>query len=217
MHIVPSNVDHALARRIHAEFSVRPGADHIASEFALSHLSALLQAVAPTRVLEFGAGIGTITGLLVEHPCGIEHVTATEDHPFCVDQLTNNVVDAHPSRVTLLPGVHDVDASTGRFDLVIFDGEVPDAAFAHLHRGSVAFIEGSRKATRHRLVRALAERGLACEIVDHRPGTRWFAFRMRRNPDTGRRYPKFKIRHRPKGCGIGEVRVATESLGVATP
>lgn len=87
MKVEPSALDWAYAKSVYDEFSQKPGAQHIASEFALAHLGAVLNKVKPNSVLEFGAGIGTITHFLLKHPANIGHVTTTENNPYCLDQL----------------------------------------------------------------------------------------------------------------------------------
>jgi predicted O-methyltransferase YrrM len=69
--IEPSEADWAFAKSIRDEFKRKPGSQHIASEFALAYLSALLNKVKPDSVLEFGAGIGTVTYFLMKHPANI--------------------------------------------------------------------------------------------------------------------------------------------------
>ena len=68
MQVCPTEADWALAREVHGFFAPKPGARHIASEFALAYLHTLLNDSHAKHVLEFGAGIGTITTCLLSHP-----------------------------------------------------------------------------------------------------------------------------------------------------
>src|SRR5689334_12958041 len=76
--------DRTFGKSVHAEFKRHPGAEHIASQIALAYLSACLRSFRPRKVLELGAGIGTITYALLKHPCELEHVVATESDAHCI-------------------------------------------------------------------------------------------------------------------------------------
>lgn len=57
----PNEEDWAVAESVHTRFLARPGAGHIASPYALAHLAAILRQAEINSVVEFGAGIGTLT------------------------------------------------------------------------------------------------------------------------------------------------------------
>ena len=205
MQIYPTEADWSLAREVHRLFASKPGARHIASEFALAHLGAVLNQAHPDRVLEFGAGIGTITYFLLNHPGGIAQVTATEENEFCIGELSNNIGDRYAGRYRLVTEPARLDVSTGHYDLVVVDGLLASEHYEVLTLGTICFVEGSRTPTRRAINEALAGRNVVCRFVNFNRGMRYFNFGMREDPKTGRRRPKFKFRMVLKGCWIGKV------------
>lgn len=191
--------DRAIARRTHAEFAALPGAEHIATEFALAHLSGLLTETRPRRVLEIGAGIGTITRLLLDHPTGVELVVSTEENEFCLGALSYNI-GQETSRWKLVSSA--AEAPPLDYDLVIFDGiHGSTDAFPLLGNGTVCFVEGIRQTTREALINYLSRKGLACTFRSYVRPSRLRFSRSRRWLGL---IPKVKFRTR-KGCHIGSV------------
>ena len=207
MHISPSDADWALANEVHRAFAVKPGAQYIATAFALAHLSAVVNAERPETVLEFGAGIGKITRLLLQHPSHISQVTATKNNPFYIQELAKNIGDRYEGRYEL---VTDTDRSFSydkRYDLVVIDGLLTPEQYKVLTLGTTCFVEGSRTRTRRELNEQIANRGLNCPFVNYNRGTRYFTFYIRRDSEPERRRPKFKFRRVLKGCWVGKVGV----------
>jgi predicted O-methyltransferase YrrM len=89
--IRPTRRDRILAREIYNRYKAKPGSEHIATETALVYLSACLREFRPGVVLECGAGIGTITDLVLSHPCRVERVISTEHNEFCLAALARNL------------------------------------------------------------------------------------------------------------------------------
>ena len=205
MHISPTDADWALAREVHGAFAPKPGARHIASAFALAHLSAVLNSERPDSVLEFGAGIGTITHFLLQHPSQVTRVTATEENQFCIQQLAKNIGARFAGRYELVTEVGGLSANNSHYDLVVFDGLLEPDQYKVVTLGTTCFVEGSRTSTRRELNEQLASRGLNCPFVNYNRGTRYLNFYMREDPETGRRRPKFKFRKVLKGCWVGKV------------
>jgi hypothetical protein len=195
--------DLSLARAVHMEFSRKPGAEHIASEFALAHLSALVRIVKPYRVLEFGAGIGTISRLLLQHTDRIRRLVATESNQFCLDQLAKNIKGVDADRFHLISDPKPDYIRHAPYDLVVIDGLLDADQFAGLGTGTLCFIEGSRNSTRRAIVIALKARGLKCHFVNYNQGIQYC--RLDRFDSAGRRrvIPKFRLRKELKGCLIG--------------
>ena len=206
MKLMPNDDDRALARETFERFSARPGAQHIATEFALTYLSALLRTRRPSSVLEFGAGIGTITSMLLDHPSGIEHVTCTEDHPFCLEQLDQNLRPEQKERLRLIKEkgrLGDIDRD---FDLIIFDGEF--GAFEKLQfldDRVACFIEGARTRTRDAIDRHLADRSLACHFTNYNRGRKLMSMSWRKKRRFGMPLPKLRFNKVVKGCWVGVV------------
>src|SRR5258708_24469779 len=99
--ISPSIEDCQFAKEIYDLFSKKPGSEHIASEVSLQYLAACLRLFKPSKVLEMGAGIGTITQAVLSHPCAVRELVSTETNPFCLKVLRENLRDDSP-RLTLV-------------------------------------------------------------------------------------------------------------------
>ena len=169
----PNRTDWDLAREVHDEFAQKPGATHIATEFALAHLSALVRAVRPTKVLEFGAGIGTISQLLLSHP---------------------------PQHFELITDPELLDLERQYFDLVVIDGLLEPGQFNALQRDSFCFVEGSRKSTRKTITKELQRRNLTITFENYNRGVRYFDWSMQFPDGRARKPAKFKFRKILKGC-----------------
>ena len=205
MLLQPNDADWQLAKSVSDEFSSKPGAQYIAKKFAMAYLSALLREIKPASVLEIGAGIGTITDLLLRHPDRPRDVTATEDHPFCLEQFALNVPQAAAEGCRLLTDQDLLDADRDSFDLVVIDAAVSDANYALFKSGTICFVEGARGATRREMNSALEARNLTCDFVNYNRGMRYFSFSLRKDLETGKTLPKFRFRNIRKGCWVGTV------------
>jgi len=161
----------ALAAAVHRRFRQRPGSKHIATESAIAGLVAALYRRRPARVLELGAGIGTLTAAAIDAlravrgDGGFELVTV-EDDPFCIAQLACNLAD-RAAAYELVTRLDDLDEAR-RFDFLIVDGGDPadPRPFHRLAPRATVFIEGDRKPQA-----ALCEAALA--------GRRWIGVEAR--------------------------------------
>lgn len=136
LHLAPYRLP---AEAHHAEFRQRAGSEQIASAFAIGGLHALLDRLAPRRVLEVGSGIGTLTAILTAR---CERVHAVEDHAWCTQAMLTNLNAA--SRVHLGVGLGYLH------DLIVVDGDqiTPATALGLLkHRGWM-LVEGNRRTWR---------------------------------------------------------------------
>ena len=208
MKVEPSESDWVYAKSVYDEFSQKPGAQCIATEFALAHLSAVLNQVKPDSVLEFGAGIGTITHFLLKHPANIGHVTTTENNPFCLEQFAANIPEEYRGRYDLIVGDGTQVPGQRPYDLVIVDDLVSSQVYAYLDHGMTCFVEGARSANRREIEGELASRGLRCEFINYNRGMQYFNIVLRRSKKSGSPYPKFRLRKVRKGCWIGAVESA---------
>lgn len=200
----PGDADWALAKSVHAEFSNKPGAEHIASDFALAHLSAFVKAIRPTSILEIGAGIGTVTRLLLRHDAHPQRIVSTEDNPFCLEQFAANIVRDAPLHHELVTDQGALNPETDQFDLVVIDASMQERLYGVLRRGTYCFVEGSRSKTRDAINDHLMARGLQWDWVNFNRGTRWF--RIARGFDVnGKPYRKIRLRKPIKGCWVGQV------------
>lgn len=117
-------------------FSGLPLAKHIASEWALMHLSALQRLVKPKRTLEIGAGIGTITSMLLYSTA---EITAVEPESQFREELRKNIGLHERLKV-----VADLKTVEGPFDLVVIDGDFPKNWEKVIGKNTLLFIEGIR-------------------------------------------------------------------------
>jgi hypothetical protein len=189
--------DRRVARHIHQMFSAKPHSEHIASEFALAHLGAVLRTNAVQSALEFGAGIGTMTYLLLSRGVAVE---CTEQHPLCLAALDENLPP--DMREGLI--IHSKGAVPAKpFDLIIIDGKVDGSGYAK--DGTICFAEGSRATARAQLEAGLNKQGLTCRFKNY-PSRRELRWRPTR---FGFNIPR--LRHPSgmfvyiRGCWIGRV------------
>lgn len=217
MRIVPHERDLELARALHAEFSEKPGSKHIASVYALAGLSSLLNRTKPTRVLEIGAGIGTLTRLLMSHPVGIERLVTLETNDFCYEQLRKNLpIEAAP-HVEIVRSMDELGALQEHFELIVLDGVARKSwehLFAKFQKGTMVYFEGVQSANRLAVHQALARRGLGCNLTNHRPpGRKLLTARLQDKRFLGVRVPKVRILHKVKGYWVGMVEEAVAVKG----
>ncbi|MEM8688268.1 MAG: hypothetical protein AAGF81_13120 [Pseudomonadota bacterium] len=217
MRIVPKDQDMELARALYAEFSAKPGSKHIASEYALAGLSSLLNWLKPTAVLEIGAGIGTLTRLLMTHPVGVKRIVAFEDNDFCYEQLTKNLpIEAAPN-VEIIRSTAKLEPMQDQFQLMVLDGvhnEDWEPVYAKFQKGAVVYFEGVQKNSRGALPVELAARGLRCDLTNNRPpGRKFLTTRLQDHRFLGMRVPKIRVLHKVKGYWVGRVEEAEVASG----
>jgi hypothetical protein len=192
-----------LASDLFREFNAKPESQHIASEFALIELSRLIARVKPGSVLEIGAGIGTITKLVLTHPDRPKQLTSTEGHPVCLSELSKNLKGVELTGYTLVNSATEL-ALNQRYDLVIFDGTLDDEQqYAVFSSGTWCFVEGNRSKTMDVLKQKLAKRGMTIAFEKKRPDPKKFRlFSSRRF--LGLRLPALMM-NPVKGCSLGQV------------
>lgn len=202
-----SDEDWRHARLIFSEFKSKPGSEYIATEFALAHLSAILTTRRPQTVLEFGAGIGTITKLLVTHPHRPRVIVTTENNEYCISAFNENIDESILTSVTLVRSLDELLAQDQTYDLVIGDGGFYNkAAFKGVSEDTTFFFDGSRAAHRKLLRAYLAENGLGYSERNYpRPGIK-FVFKKNPYRFWGVSIPRPKIKRR-KGCWVGSATV----------
>ncbi len=168
-----------LADEVYDEFISKPESLHIATRFALRELSKLVSDIKPSRVLEIGAGIGTITSLLLRHEHRPLRLVVTESHPVCLRELAKNIGGLDTSGYQLIRSPSELDRSE-QFDLVIFDGSLKDdVQFNVFQAGTWCFVEGTRLPTRMTLNRQLNKNGLEIEFTEKMPGGYKFKWKGR--------------------------------------
>jgi hypothetical protein len=173
MRVSPNARDWLVAWKVYRRFAARPGATHIATAGALAHLAAVLRCYPINAALEFGAGIGTITYLLLTYPEPNRAVVSIERDTFCLDQLRKNIPEEMRSRLIVTS-----DSPRNYFDLVVIDGKFPLGADRPLFRqGTICFVEGTRAKCRTSLAEDMKTTGLSLHLVGH--PIRWGGVRLK--------------------------------------
>jgi precorrin-6B methylase 2 len=192
-----------LASEIFREFKAKSESQHIASEFSLRELSRFVARIKPQRILEIGAGIGTITKLLLTHPDRPTLLTSTEAHPVCLTELSKNLQGVKIKGYTLLETASQLDLMQ-HYDLVIFDGTLDDEKqYGVLKSGTWCFVDGSRNRTIDALQKKLLKRGMNIVFENRRPDEKKLRLYLARSI-FGLRFPALRMKSR-KGCSIGQV------------
>ena len=225
--VSPSREDFRVARRIHDRFAVLDGARGgegnriladrparswqypapdlgIANVTALSFLAACLRVLKPARILELGAGIGTMTALMLEKAPKKTRIIATEDNDFCLRALERNLPD-NRDRLHIVTGIEELLSLEGDYDLAICDGGFDrQEQFRGIVPGSVCLFEGGRAAHRRLLDRYLSRFGWRYAPQNYPSPGYILKILPRRWNLLGLPMPMIKIR-RKKGCWLGRV------------
>jgi hypothetical protein len=128
-------------------FSNLEGNQHIASEFALKTILNIISSYQPTRILELGLGIGSIS-YTVLHFARVNNYNiryyGTESNEFCLNVLPKYLRD-YLSQVQIFNSLQDI-SNTEKFDLVIIDGSDENIKMMELllSKNGIIIIEGDR-------------------------------------------------------------------------
>jgi len=149
----------------------------MASAFAVRQLQRWLWANAPRRILEVGAGIGTLSAVIADYLIvlsGHSEAVSVENNPWCQEQWNVNL-----SWWSHRPMLFDKVPAYEFYDLVILDGDqMPDDGWACLAPGAAIFVEGNRRTQRARLRQYLKNVGRPFCETPSRPKDRskgiWF-------------------------------------------
>jgi hypothetical protein len=201
---------------VHRLFAAKVGAEHIATLTALEYLAALCREHPVKSVLEFGAGIGTLTYLLLKVLPSDARIVCAERHEWCRQQFETNIPNEQRGRVKLLPEgrpeLHDV------FDMVVVDGPVTAGAH-YVREGTLFFIEGARTKTWRSISEFLQTRNLTCSPTEYSLGGSYWKKNRFGLP---RRWKKNRFglpvpkKSRIKGCWIGVVQAAAPASGISS-
>jgi hypothetical protein len=125
------------------KFQSLPGSQHIASRSSQLNLLEISKKLAPEKILDYGAGIGTLTQLMLDATKA--KVCAVEKNDWCKNQFALNIDDS--DRVEFcqsIPYLND-------FDLIIIDDEIKFKDIYLLIKNTngnfSVFIEGWRNLT----------------------------------------------------------------------
>jgi hypothetical protein len=172
MQLITSGYDLFIARNIYHQFSRKPGSHRIASAFSLCHLSRLIRLRKPRTVLEIGAGIGTISQLVLLHQERVENLYSIEQNPFCCAALKENVTPLPGQSWRLLPSQDAIPRDLA-FDLIVFDGnQYEQSTLGFLSAETAVFVDGMRRRTRDELESYCDEVGLSLRLHEYAGGWR---------------------------------------------
>lgn len=147
----------SVARQIHDRFS-GPGTEQVASEFAIAGLLRWLHRRCPERVLEVGAGVGTLTATILTYDPSV--FLPVEDHAGCREACYANTGRMPVSSHQILALDWDMLVLDGG------DGRNDDWNFAHR---AIVFVEGGRRPQRAVLEASLRCRGRAFAHAQWKP------------------------------------------------
>lgn len=124
------------------KFCTAEGNQHIASEYAILKLQAIIERFGIEKVLEIGLGIGAIAGSLLSANTLIEY-SGTENNEFCLDALKKNLGEDY-RKLEVFSKLSEVNQR--KFDLIIIDGKDPELKKIQqlLTQNGVIAIEGDR-------------------------------------------------------------------------
>jgi hypothetical protein len=132
------------AEEIFQRFRSLPGAHEMASPCAIEGLLTTVERYRPRRILEVGAGIGTLTAAILAAAPTNARIASVEDNAYCLEQLAINLGTGF-ERVTVLASTDDL---TGEFDLVVVDGHQLIDIVGYIARNGLVFVEANREAQR---------------------------------------------------------------------
>lgn len=207
MRIKPNHDDVIAAERIHNLFVACSGSQHIASTAALTYLAALLRTRDIKCAVELGAGIGTITYMLLTYPHATRRVVSTEDNEFCLAQLDVNIPRELKPRLTVVSNTSQIQ---GDFDLAVIDATAPLERYSFLQPGMLCLIEGGRATSHATLKRVLRTKRLKCSFRYHAP-RHLPSFKSQRTKSGATQFtvripPWRKLFSHQSGCAIGVIR-----------
>jgi hypothetical protein len=163
--LVVSAEDDALANEIHRRFSAYEGSQHIASPASLRWFAAILRTFQPANILELGAGIGTMTEMMLIDRYATSRVFTTETDAFCLEALKKNLSKPNDPRLQILTSENDLRKIQVPLDLIVGDGGFySPLEFENSKEGTVLFFDGSRSKLRAIAQETLARKGLECEM-----------------------------------------------------
>lgn len=128
------------------EFSEAKGNQHIASEYAIRKLEAIIGKFRVKTVLEVGLGIGSICGSILAARKRSSNLTyeGTEANEFCLHAIKENLATDF-ERLKIYKSLTMVPR-TEKYDLIIIDGKDANLADVKdlIHPNGIIAIEGDR-------------------------------------------------------------------------
>lgn len=156
---------------IHAHFAALPGAEQIASAFACEGLAAWLRRRKPGTIYEIGAGIGTLSAVILSVLPEDRRISYTVEEPdsYCQSAWSENTRapwDRAAKVTAWCPPRRPIDF------LVVDGGDMRFAYYRGLARRAVIFFEGGRRPQRRACETALDIEGRAWAWAQFKPWDR---------------------------------------------
>lgn len=155
-----------LISSIFEKYSKLVGSDQIATRYALRIISKHINEHQPKSILEIGAGIGTITELLIRELPSAK-IVSYENNAWCVSQLAKNIDQKQVQIITS----HKSLLETTESDFLIIDDYLDEettlALISRIKPGSV-FIEGHRRRQRLYVIRSYKKMGWKINFKNYR-------------------------------------------------
>ena len=148
------------AEDIYRRFRSLGGSERIATPRNIEALARLCLAEKPTRVLELGGGLGTLSYTVLRNSSALLDVY--EDDAFCRERLAENLKE-FAGRFTIIP-TYRLLPPASRYDLMVVDGGHhepyhPERLYVlALEDLKTVFVEGARRSQLVRIEQALRTR-----------------------------------------------------------
>ena len=208
-------IDH-LATEIHRQFQRRPGSDYIATPFTIAGLLRTMERVRPHRMIEVGAGIGTLTfaacsALEKLHGAGKGAFTlyVIESNEFCRGELAKNLAQ-FAGNYTLLRSGAELPSDHAAFDLISIDGRQLDQ-IPRLSTRAAIYVEGDMRDRRDMLSTQLAHRDYC--VANYRPLDRGKGYWLFQLDPTLRERVEMGARRAFEAAGHAAVKTARRHVG----
>jgi len=155
-----------LTELIFNKYAAQFGSDQIATKLALRIISDHLEKNNPQSILEIGAGIGTITELLIKKSPN-SNILSFEKDEWCLSQLLKNVDE---KQIQIFSKKQDL-LTLQKIDFLIIDDYL-DAKFTFelisKTRPESIFIEGHRRRQRLSVIRSYMKIGFNFDLKNYR-------------------------------------------------
>lgn len=166
------------AENVFARFRALPGSDEIATAFAIEGLTRLLRRHRPRTVIEVGAGLGTLSQVILDHGPAATSLTVLERNGWCgarwAENLAEAVVGACVFRLSAWPE-KPYGWPVRPVDLLVVDDWLPlryDQVEVLLGQRALAFFEGNRTVERCIVREGLRAKGRRVAALNRRPWDR---------------------------------------------
>lgn len=135
------------SQKVFKYFSEKKGNQHIAGQYAIEKILDLIDLNRPTRILEVGLGIGSISYAVLNYYKQknlIISYDGTEENEFCLSQLEPNLGELY-TQLNIYKNIQSIHTNK-KYDLIIIDGSDESIGLIKglISIRGVLFIEGHR-------------------------------------------------------------------------